>query len=141
MPDTDRLTLAQFISRAGITAMVEPTDRNPNVDDSDDWARRADHWRVTLRRGRQRLTVYFSKGSGLNGEPATAEEVLNSLALDSASIENARTFEEWATELGYGPDSRKAERIYRLCARQSNKLLRFLGVDLFETLLWHTENL
>ena len=41
-------------------------------------------------------------------------DVLASIALDASAIDSA-TFEDWAGELGYDPDSRKGEAIYREC--------------------------
>lgn len=36
-------------------------------------------------------------------------------------------YEEWARDYGYDPDSRKAEKIYKLCMEQSLKLRSVLG--------------
>lgn len=136
---TERLTLKAFVSRHHITASAEWADRNPNAEDGE-WAREANHYKVTLRRGRRRMTVYFSMGSALTREPS-AEDVLNSLSLDSAGVDNARSFEEWCGEYGYDIDSRKAERTYRVCQRQAEKLQQFLGMELYNVLLWQTEGL
>lgn len=137
MPVDEAGILAHFIVRLGITAVAEPVDRNPNMDNRD-----MDHWRVVLRRGRHQLTVYFSKGYGHNGAEPTVEEVLDCLASDAASVDNARSFEEWAGDFGFDIDSRKAERIYRACGRQATRLRNFLGEqEEYETLLYQTERM
>ncbi len=66
--------------------------------------------------------------------PALAD-VLGCLASDAQTVRNARYFEEWARDLGYGEDSRKAEAIYRTCERQAAELEDMLGHGAFETLL------
>lgn len=43
--------------------------------------------------------------------------------------------------MGYCEDSRKAERIYKLCERGAAKLKSFLGDELYEELLYNTEPL
>lgn len=53
-------------------------------------------------------------------------DVLYCLVLD-ASVRHASTYEEWAAEYGYDPDSRKGEQVYRACQKQTTELLRVLG--------------
>lgn len=48
--------------------------------------------------------------------------VLHSLLSDGEAYFNAQTFENWACELGYDPDSRKAEAIYHACDTIGRKL-------------------
>ena len=69
-------------------------------------------------------------------------DVLDCLAGDSATVENCRTFEDWAGELGYDEDSRSAERTYRICEKQSKDLRFLLGSrETFEVLLYEIERL
>jgi hypothetical protein len=133
---SDRITLRQFVNRHKVTLTSEWADENRNAPD---W-RDANHFKVTLRHKGRQLTTYFSQGYGISGEP-DAESVLSNLALDAASYENARSFEEWAGEYGYDTDSRKAERTYRLIGQQAAKLKNLLGEELYNALLWETESL
>lgn len=112
-------TIKSFVNRNGIRINSEWADTNKNAPDWKD----ANHHKVTLKMGRKQLTTYFSQGYGISGEP-DAENVLNALSSDSSSFENARSFEDWAEEFGYDTDSRKAEKIYRVCERQADKLKR-----------------
>ena len=123
--------LKTFIQENGITARSEWADKNPNMDDWKD----AHHYKVVLERRNphRQMTVYFSMGSGHTKEPS-AEDVLDCLCSDYWTLENGNGFEEWAEELGYDTDSRKAERTYRAVSRQSDKLRRFLGCALEEAL-------
>ena len=133
--ETTTQSLASFIRAHGITASSEMVDENPNMMDGD----RMDHYKVRLRsRAGKRLTVFFSMGIALCREP-TAADVLDCLASDSSSIENARSFEDWASELGYDADSWKAEHTFKVCERQAEKLKKFLGEEAYSQLLWHTE--
>lgn len=133
MTDT-RITAQAFCNRHGITSEAEYTDSNPHMDPSA-WSEGASHWKVVLKRGRRRLTVYFSMGAAHHGEPKTCD-VLSCLAMDAAGVENARCFEDWCGEYGYDTDSRRAHRTYRLVQRQAAKLRRFLGEELYQVALW-----
>lgn len=53
-------------------------------------------------------------------------DVLSSLLSDS-DVLDAGGFEAWASDLGYDPDSRKAESIYRQCLESALKLRAALG--------------
>lgn len=139
---TDTVTIAQFVKDNRISMTAEWADRNPHMDDSANM----DHWKVTLRRGesgkskkRYAMTTYFSQGYGHNGKEPKVTSVLDCLASDSSSIENARSFEDWANDFGYDTDSRKAEKTFKTCEHQAKRLKNFLGDDLYEQLLWHTE--
>ena len=131
------MTIQEFAVSNHITLTAERTSENPNMDDS----RNMDHWKVTLRCGRRQMTLVFSMGYGHGGKSPEVEDVLSCLSSDSASIENARSFEEWADELGYDTDSRKAEKTYNVCKRQAEKLLKLLGNTLYQQLVWNTEGL
>jgi len=163
-------TLKQFISKNRIRASAEMVDRhrrllsslpehgcpgihgllslsewvlrwlasNPNMNDMPAGSA---HYKVVLRMGGKQMTVPFSMGPAHCKEP-NAEDVLNCLASDSSSVENARgDFEEWASEYGYDTDSRKAEKLFRACKKQAESLKKFLGDELYESLLWETESL
>jgi len=125
-----------FVEKNRIGISVNYADENKN---NPDW-KNANHYKVTLRHKGKRLTSYFSQGYGITGEPKT-EDVLNDLASDSSGIENARSFEDWAADYGYDTDSRKAEKIYNACMKQSEKLKSFLGDNLYQELLYNTESL
>jgi hypothetical protein len=117
---------------------TERADSNPNMDDTD-----MDHWRCKLRRAgppSARMTIYFSMGFGLKGAEPTLAEVLDCLASDAAGVENAQGFEDWAGEYGYDSDSRKAERTFRVCEKQAERLKQFIGDDAtYQALLFDCE--
>lgn len=127
-------TLKAFIRERGIRATAEWADDNPSMDDMPPGS---SHWRVTLRMGRKRMTVPFSMGPAHSTEPS-AYDVLSCLASDAASVENVGTFDEWAEDLGWSADSRKAERAYRATVAQTARLRAFLD-EAYAVLLWGVE--
>lgn len=66
---------------------------------------------------------FFGTGTPLMPE---LSDVLYSLVMD-ADVLDASSFEEWASNLGYDTDSRKAETIYRACLDIALKLRNALG--------------
>ncbi|MGA9884441.1 MAG: hypothetical protein WBQ34_12045 [Candidatus Acidiferrales bacterium] len=155
---TDTVSIEQFIKDNRISMTAERTDNNPNMDD----AANMDHWKVVLTRrvlkegfdtwrgykgklgdcqySTRKLTTYFSMGYGHNGKAPTAADVLDCLASDAASIDNARSFEDWASDFGYDADSRKAEKLFKTCEHAAKRLRSFMG-DEYESLLYNTERL
>jgi len=132
-------TLEDFFRRNHIRMKAEETYSNPNMD-ADDWSRQASHWKCTIHFGKRRMTTYFSQGAAISRRPSPAD-VLNCLASDAAGVDNAGGFEDWAAEYGYDPDSRRAEKTYRLCERQTEKLKALLGPEAFKALVYNTERL
>lgn len=62
------------------------------------------------------------------------DDVVHSLLLDGAAYFDAIPFEEWAADLDYDPDSRKAEAIYKLCCEHGRAMTYALGRDVVERL-------
>lgn len=58
--------------------------------------------------------------------PPALRDVMHSILMDASAIDEG-SFEEWAPNLGYDPDSRKAEAIYRACLETALKLRAALG--------------
>lgn len=138
---------------------------------------------VTLTKGSQFMTTYFSTGLGwietISGRPATSvkfdkknrrflkrgptgwlydtncdslfsryrirkptlADIIDSLAVDAQTTENVKTFEEWARELGYDTDSRKAEAIYNRVCYLAVAFQNLLGNEAYYSLLNETERL
>lgn len=121
-------------------ARCESVYANPNMSEDMDMF----HYKVVLTANtsgnghRSQLTTFFSVGSGWKRFPDVLD-VLNCLASESASFENAISFEEWAGEMGFDSDSRKAERTFKAIEKQAANLKRFLGEEAYKELLWNTE--
>lgn len=141
------MTLSAFISKARIRMTAEWADTNPNMHSDPEWMRQASHYKCTLRVGRKQMTTYFSQGCAHTSEPTVAD-VLNCLASDASCVSCVRggqlqtvDFEDFARDLGYDEDSRKAERTYRQTIKQTEKLISLLGETAADTLLWNVERL
>jgi hypothetical protein len=59
-------------------------------------------------------------------DPPSAADVLYSLSMDASALDHP-TFEDWAADNGYDPDSREGERIYRACLETGLKLRAAIG--------------
>lgn len=62
-------------------------------------------------------------------------DLIQCLASDASSAQNAGSFEEFANELGYDTDSRKAEKIYLECQQTALRLQQWLGLERYAELL------
>lgn len=122
--ETRQPTLKARINRDHVTATAVSADTNPNMTDM---PAGSSHWRVTLHRKGRQVTVPYSMGPAHSHEPI-AEEVLECLLSDY--IVSNYGFERWCDDFGLDTDSRKAERIFNTCLRQSAKLEMFFGTDL-----------
>ena len=76
--------------------------------------------------GRMMQTPFYT-GRGWTREP-DSYDVLEAL-LSDASVAGYDQFEQWAADLGYDPDSRRAEKIYHACVEQTAQLRQLLGDD------------
>ena len=142
------MTIREFARKHRVNMTATLVESNPNMDDM---PAGSTHWSCELRRSldvrgaqgrrlKRTLTVPFSMGSAHCKEP-TAVDLLDCLASDACTVENAGSFEEFARELGYDEDSRKAERTFQTCQKQTEKLKQFLGEDAFALLVFDTERL
>lgn len=102
--------------------------------DGDRWQHHL--WSIRLRNdanGREMRTK-FRQGMAHKQAP-TLDEVMEALVTDARTVQDASTFEEWANDLGYDEDSRKAERIFKACRKVERDLRAFLGDEEFERVM------
>jgi len=131
------ITLDQFIEEQQLEMSVRPVKRNPHM--LEQLPRNFECTITVVGRGyHEPMTAYFSQGSAHKKNPTLAE-VLDCLASDASGVDNARSFEDWANEYGYDADSRRAEKTYRICQKQTASLRNLLGRDAYATLLYHTK--
>lgn len=145
---THEETLEQFIERTGLVMEVEQMDDRPGPDS---WPPAALHYRCTIERrpefsegktAARFIVVYFSMGPALVGNPSL-ERVLDCLAGDIASVENADGKWSWASEVFSMPtnedEGRQLDYAWEEINRQRRQLEAMLGRDNLDRLLWHTE--
>ena len=140
-------SIHRFIYKHGITLSSRPAP-GP-VGGAGGWGHRGTHWSCTLGKvydDRCWLFTPFHMGSAHRDEPKVAD-VLDSLASDVRSYIGV-SFEDWCTEFGYDTYTEEdtkglaeARQIYHEVGREYDKLLKFLGADALDELLYHTEPL
>ena len=98
-----------------------------------------DAWQSTITYKDRSITVAFKTGIGLRKtkhklmparpvQPSVAD-VVSSLMLDASACEQA--FEDWCSDFGYDPDSRKQLESYLACQSNGIKLQK-LGLPIAE---------
>jgi hypothetical protein len=125
----------EFIKARKVSSSIEEIDERP--DSTWDGDPNARHFRAVLHNGKARLTAYYSQGSGIKGTPKTGD-ILRAI-VSNAQLVEGRDFKEFAAELGLDDDSRKAEKSYRLCSKEAEKLRRFLGEEDYKFCLYGEE--
>ena len=132
-------TLEKFL--AGRDVSVSCRELNSNGDHElvlgERWA--AKHYACELRGSNGDRPVRRVIGS--DDGPPDLVDVLDILAAEAAVVEDSGDFEGWAAQMGYSPDSRRAERTYRAELRNSKLLRGLLGEDGYRRLLWETMRL
>ena len=127
-------TIEDFIKENKISIHCEYSDSNPSMERQD-----MNHYKVTLKRkyklqgnhkdsryGHKQMTLFFSQGVGIDGEPK-ASSVLDCLKSDyQVAIDG---FDNFCANCGYDNDSIKAKKTYDVCVSQGKKLEKFLSDD------------
>lgn len=122
--------IAEVLENHGITCEITPADSNPHMREG---GFPMHHWQVVISdRDDRSMTVPFSTGEAI-GEP-TGADVLECLISDAEGVRDGQSFEEWADELGFNPDSRADERVYRAVVTQTRRLRLLLSNAAYEQL-------
>lgn len=122
----------RFCEDRGIVFKATRIAKRPGNGDPGEWGAGARHFRCTFTRRGVVVRVYFSQGSGHTEDPTLAE-VLWCLQSDFYGTDET-TFEDWARDLGYDTDSRKAEEIFHAVKRQRVRMARILDREDFAAL-------
>lgn len=129
--DTQK-TLSQLLESLGVTVESRYLgfQREPGEPGKPDWPHFA--FAVTVRRAGESDAIETPYRMGMahanNPHPKPAD-VLHSLLSDGDAYFDSLTFEEWAANLGFDPDSRKAEAAYRACDETGRRLARMFSPD------------
>ena len=134
-----QITIAEFVESAGIRMTARRVENNPNMA-PDRYITRHFRCTFTSTKTRGRMAVSFSQGSLHTADP-TAADVLDCLANEASSAEQAEDFADFCAEFDYDTDSREAERTFRACRSVAKRLRRFLGDSACETLFYGCERL
>ena len=126
---TKTVTVSEFMAKHEIdwTSTNEGRIQSP----WDDKPREVDHYKFFFKRGVKKMSVNYYCGTAC-ARPQ-ADDVMDTLRSDFETVIDSNwetvKFEDWAPELGYDVDSRKAEKTYKAGLHQSNRLFRFLAND------------
>ena len=101
-------------------------------DQQDDWQRNANSYRCVFHFKGRRYSFDYWQGIGISHDPRV-DDVLDCLLSDAQAGEQA--FEDFCADLGYDPDSRRAERTWRACRLVTKNMKRLLGKD-YESFLY-----
>ena len=100
------------------------------TDNIGDWQPEARHFKFSIIRGSGAvISGWYSQGSA-HKAPPTLQDVISCLLMDTSDIE--QDFEDWASDLGFDPDSRKAEKMFKACQKTGEDLERMFGVQELE---------
>lgn len=148
MSEQVEMKLSDFIRANGLTmGVVRIPARTDAVADA--WSKGARHWVCTIVRGggdyqggiRQacrEFAIQYSQGSAHKDAPTLAD-VLNCLRSDAEC--GSESFENFCSDCGYDPDSRKAYGIWEACKDSRAKLAALLGPKALRVLLSDVERL
>lgn len=131
------VTLSELLATSGITLAANLI--GPDTDENG-WEH--DSWTLTLGYNGRTLRTPFKMGKGhrreiartLHGTPVlcpTAPDlgtVMGSMLMTASTTDGA-LFEDWCADLGYDSDSRKAERMYFACQKETAALRKLLGAE------------
>jgi hypothetical protein len=132
-------TLEKFLDGNDVAMRCQPVTVNgdPTRLIAEPWA--SSHYSCRLYRSNGYRPVTAIVGSEA-GAP-DLRYVLDAVAAQAAVVEQANGFAQWALEMGFNPDGREGERVYRAARRQAKRLRQLLGEDQYVRLLWQTERL
>ena len=124
------MTYQEFINKHSIKTSFRETSCNPYIMDDDFKGR---HYNSSITYMDQSAVFPFSVGAAIDNPQTTC--LLECLKWDCGSVQNTEDFEDWADQVGFDPDSRKAEKIYNECKKQMGILQRLLGESVFNELM------
>lgn len=134
--------LDAFLQANGVQFAIAPGC--PDSEITDEW-KEGFRWTATFTTAQGKWSLPFFTGSGwiyserdntamgriMDGRPIKplASDVFSCIYSDSRDFwtDRPESFEEWAGNLGYDPDSRKAERIYKTCQQQAKRAREVFG--------------
>ncbi len=133
---TATITLRKFIRKYKLTMASKWDDKLRWFDDPKDRGRY--RYLLCLKHGDEKLVIAWRQGKQ---EKPKLADLLDNLASVCSSVEGSRGFEDWAGDLGYETDSRKAYRIWKWSEKLAIRLKAMLGQDGYEELIYGTERL
>lgn len=105
-------------------------------DYKDAWKRTANKYKAKITYNKKNMTVTFFTGRGWKREPELGD-ILEIILKDT--IYSVYSFEDFASELGCDPDSRKAKKIYKGVQKMAKKVNRVFSKEEQEELITYLD--
>ena len=105
-------------------------------DYKDEWKKTSNKYKARIKYNKKSMTIIYYTGSGWKKDPVL-EDILGSILQDATYLDYG--FEDFASAMGYDPDSRKAEKIYKEIQKQAKKINRIFSKEEQEELLTYLE--
>ena len=105
-------------------------------DYKDEWKKTSNKYKARITYNKKSMTIIYYTGSGWKKDPEL-EDILGSILQDITYLDYG--FENFASEWGYDPDSRTAEKIYKDIQKQAKKINRIFNKEEQEELLTYLE--
>lgn len=124
------------LEQGGVTYSATLTQRGAV---KDGWEH--DLWSAVFMRGPDRYSIAYRTGTG-HRTPERPEALRQPVPPGPAGVlhciisddPRGEEFEEWATDFGYDPDSRRALDVYLHCQRQTREARQFFGPEMLDNL-------
>lgn len=107
----------------------EPTFKPYFIDDKES----RNVYRVTIKRGENKISFTFGD-SITNTNKNEKPRLYDILACLNSDFHTPETFKDFCNEYGYNKDSIKANKLFKLCSKQSQKLKKIFTEDEINTL-------
>ena len=105
-------------------------------DYKDEWKQTANKYKARITYNKKSMALPYFTGCSWQREP-DLEDILGTLLTDAAYYDYS--FYDFAREMGYDLDSRKAEKIYKEIQKQTEKLNRIFSEEEQEEMLTYLE--
>ena len=123
MPADDDQERAHILREMGVALELTRVRMRP---DAGDWHAGSQHFSFKVSRAGREYSGHYSQGQAHTAAPDLCD-VLAALLMDSSGAD--QPFEDWAADLGFDPDSRKAESVYNACGETLAALERMFSAD------------
>lgn len=118
---------ADFLVKHGIRFSAKLV--NKKLQEWEGNERKSNHFVVTLENENRRVSFDFFDSVNNFNAGKTELDAYSVLACCSGDYHCPETFEEFCSEFGYDADSRKAEKTFKACQKQSAKLKKIFDTQ------------
>ena len=126
-----QMRLQEFIDKYKVTMDCQWIVSRPDKSEI-----QGNHYRITIKSNKKRMTVYYSQGFGITHTPQLLD-VLDCILCDASYSDYE--FSEFCKDLGYCDDSMSALKIYNLCKKNGEKIRKLFGAAMEDIQSWEVD--